>query len=85
MLIAQRIEEALKKVFQESSIDIVNDSEAHRGHAGYTDGETHFKVSIKSSKFSGMSRLQKHRCVHEALGPKLLNEIHALELQLTDD
>ena len=36
MLKAQRIEEALKKVFQESSIDIVNDSEAHRGHAGYT-------------------------------------------------
>ena len=39
-------------MFQESSIDIVNDSEAHREHAGYTDGETHFKVSIKSSKFS---------------------------------
>ena len=85
MLKAQRIEEALKKVFHESSIAIVNESEAHRGHAGYTDGETHFKVSITSSKFCGMSRLQKHRYVHEALGSKLLSEIHALELQLTDD
>ena len=82
---AQAMETALEQVFQKSEIEIVNDSEAHRGHAGYTDGETHFKVSIKSSKFSGMSRLQKHRCVHEALGPKLLSEIHALELQLKED
>ena len=39
---AQSIETALEQVFQESEIEIVNDSEAHRGHSGYSDGETHF-------------------------------------------
>ena len=46
---AQAIEKALERVFQESEIEIVNDSESHRGHGGYSDGETHFKLIIKSS------------------------------------
>ena len=83
MLKAQAMEKALEQVFQESEIEIVNDSEAHRGHGGYSDGETHFKLFIKSSKFNGMSRLKRHRAVHEALGPDLLSQIHALELKLT--
>ena len=41
---AQAIEKALERVFQESEIEIVNDSESHRGHGGYSDGETHFKL-----------------------------------------
>ena len=81
---AQAMETASEQVFQESEIEIVNDSEAHRGHGGYSDGETHFKLIIKSPKFIGMSRLQRHRAVHEALGPDLISQIHALELQLTE-
>ena len=84
MLKAQAMEKALELVFQESEIEIVNDSESHRGHGGYSDGETHFKLIIKSSKFVGMSLLQRHRTVHEALGPDLISQIHALELQLTE-
>ena len=66
MLKAQAMEKALEKVFQESEIEIVNDSESHRGHGGYSDGETHFKLIIKSPKFVGMSLLQRHRAVHQA-------------------
>ena len=84
MLKAQAMEKALKQVFQESEIVIVNDSEAHRGHGGYSDGETHFKLIIKSPKFIGMSRLQRHRTVHQALGRDIISQIHALELQLTE-
>ena len=84
MLKAQAMEKALEQVFRESEIEIVNDSEAHRGHGGYSDGETHFKLIIKSPKFVGMSLLQRHRTVHEALGPDLISQIHALELQLTE-
>ena len=47
MLKVQAMEKALEKVFQESEIEIINDSEAHRGHGGYSDGETHFKLFIK--------------------------------------
>ena len=81
---AKAIKKALDQVFYESEIEIINDSEAHRGHGGYSDGETHFKLCIKSSKFVGMSLLQRHRAVHEALGSDLLSQIHALELQLTE-
>ena len=84
MLKAQAMEKALEQVFQESEIEIVNDSEAHRGHGGYSDGETHFKLIIKSRKFIGMTRLQRHRAVHEALGSNLIGQIHALELELTE-
>ena len=64
---AQAMETALEQVFQESEIEIVNDSEAHRGHGGYSDGETHFKLIIKSPKFIGMSRLQTVSYTHLTL------------------
>ncbi|MBB4631940.1 BolA family protein [Sphingosinicella soli] len=61
-------------------LDVRNDSDRHRGHAGHDGtGESHFTVSIISEAFVGKSRVQRQRAVYAALGD-LMESIHALAI-----
>ncbi len=73
----------LDAAFAPADLAVVDDSESHRGHAGFQEGgESHFNVTIASQAFEGLSRLQRHRAVHEALGADLVGRIHALALKI---
>lgn len=83
MGIQSEIEEKLRATFSPRELEVVDDSESHRGHAGFREGgESHFNVSIASDKFEGMTRIARHRAVHAALGPELIARIHALALDI---
>ena len=42
-----RINKALEASFKGSEISVVDDSESHRGHAGFAEGgESHFQIKI---------------------------------------
>ena len=83
MPVAQEIEDRLTRAFAPTRIEVVDDSESHRGHAGYMEGgESHFNVMIRAAAFAGQSRVARHRAVHAALGPDLLGRIHALALDI---
>ena len=77
------IEARLRAALTPRELEVVDDSESHRGHAGFQEGgESHFNVRIRSDAFKGMNRLARHRAVHAALGPDLIGRIHALALDL---
>jgi BolA protein len=62
-------------------VDLVDESEQHRGHAGYREGgNTHWRLSIVSPRFAGCTVVARHRMVYEALGPLMQNPIHALAI-----
>ncbi len=83
MAIATEIETRLSARFAPDRLEVVDESEAHRGHAGYRDGgESHFRVILRAPAFAGMSRIERHRAVHAALGADLVGKIHALALDL---
>ena len=83
MSVTEEIRTRLEAAFTPSSLDVIDDSERHRGHAGYQEGgESHFNVQIRSNRFDGQSRLQRHRAVHAALGADLVGRIHALSLDI---
>ena len=82
---AEKIEAKLKGAFAPRVLEVVDQSEAHRGHAGFQEGgESHFRVTVESEAFQGLSRIAKHRAVHEALGKELMGEIHALALTVRE-
>lgn len=62
-----------------SRIEILDDSEKHKGHAGARQGG-HYHLNIVSSAFEGCSTLARHRLVHAALGDLMQNGIHALSI-----
>ncbi|MEM7471394.1 MAG: BolA family protein [Pseudomonadota bacterium] len=85
MGIVSEIEQKLADAFAPSVLEVVDDSEAHRGHAGFQEGgESHFNVKIVSESFAGQSRLARHRAVHAAIGPEIIARIHALALDISD-
>lgn len=67
-----------------SWLEVIDESEGHRGHAGYRDGgQTHFRIRMASPAFAGLGRVQRHRLVHRTLGD-IVPRIHALALDLSD-
>jgi len=66
---------------QPVSIDLVDESEQHHGHAGYREGGgTHWRLSIVSPRFAGQSPVARHRMVYQAIGELMHNPIHALAI-----
>ena len=83
MAMADKIEATLREAFDPTELSVVDESEAHRGHAGYQEGgESHFQVTIAAPAFAEMSRVARHRAVHAALGPEIIGKIHALGLTI---
>lgn len=79
----EQIETRLRKALSPRELSVRDDSESHRGHAGYQEGgESHFHVVIRSDAFADKSRIARHRMVHAALGPDLVSQIHALSMDL---
>lgn len=65
-----------------SRIELIDDSEAHRGHGGHNPaGESHFTLRIESAAFAGKSRVERQRLVHHALGDLLDQRVHALSIR----
>jgi BolA protein len=63
-------------------IELVDDSEAHRGHGGYDPaGESHFSLTIESPAFAGKSRVERQRMVYAALGDLMRERVHALSIK----
>ncbi|TBX27556.1 BolA family protein [Nioella sediminis] len=78
---SEKIRDRLERAFAPRHLEVIDESESHRGHAGYQDGgESHFRVVIGADALQPLSRIARHRAIHDALGKDLLNEIHALAL-----
>ncbi|MFC7704053.1 BolA family protein [Plastorhodobacter daqingensis] len=83
MALADDIHARLYDAFAPTLLEVVDDSESHRGHGGWREGgETHFNVTLRAPAFGSMSRIERHRAVHAALGSDLVGRIHALALDI---
>lgn len=82
MLVEQDIRQRLMLALEPTRLDVVNESHLHAGHTNSPGtGESHFRVLVISPKFSGVSRIARHRLVNEALGDLLRDRIHALAIK----
>lgn len=81
MRMQDRIHEKLTEGFAPSLLEIHDDSESHRGHGGFREGEqTHFNVKIRASALNGKSRVAAQRAILSALKDEFADGLHALAL-----
>jgi len=79
--VAAEIENRLRGALAPERLDVIDDSERHRGHAGHDPrGESHFTVIVVSSFFEGQNRVARQRMVNTALGDLLRDRVHALAM-----
>ena len=73
----------LSSQFQPTHLEVIDESNRHRGHAGWREGgETHFRVRIATRQFDGKPRLAQHRAVMTALDAELKGGVHALAIEV---
>ena len=76
------IRRKLNEAFAPEALAVEDESERHRGHAGWREGgETHFRLRIVADAFRGKSRVERHRMVNAALAEEFERGLHALAIE----
>jgi BolA family transcriptional regulator, general stress-responsive regulator len=84
MRTADLITQKLTEAFSPQSLNVVDESHQHEGHAGHRPGgQTHFRIYIVSEQFKGKTRLERHRLINGALSEELAGSVHALAIHAT--
>jgi len=81
--VAKRISEKLEKALSPQTLEVIDESHLHAGHAGSrAGGETHFRVKVVSASFVGKSLIERHRKVNGVLADELKPDgVHALAIE----
>lgn len=78
MKIQSALESKLTEALAPSHLEILNESE---GHGLPRSAEKHFKVVAVSEAFKDLSRIERHRKVHDIVAQELRDHVHALSVQ----
>jgi BolA protein len=81
--VAKRIRQKLEEALSPQTLQVIDESHLHAGHAGSRPGgETHFRVKVVSASFVGKSLIERHRKVNEVLADELKPDgVHALAIE----
>jgi BolA family transcriptional regulator, general stress-responsive regulator len=84
---ANEIAAHLQSALQTTDIEVLDESEAHAGHAGnpgHSHG-THMRVRLSSPLFAGQGRVAQHRLVYDACQPFFARGLHALAIEVVQN
>jgi BolA family transcriptional regulator, general stress-responsive regulator len=81
MRVRDIITEKLTKAFAPLTVEVLDESAQHAGHAGARPGgQTHFRIHIVAEAFKGKSRIERHRMINSVLADELGAGVHALAI-----
>lgn len=75
------IDHRLRSDLAPESLDIVDDSHLHAGHAGAAAGGGHYTVTIVAECFRDKNTMSRHRMIYSALHDMMPKQIHALSIK----
>ncbi|EKD54515.1 MAG: BolA family protein [uncultured bacterium] len=76
------IKERLQQHFSPIMLEVIDDSEKHRGHPGALSGAGHYTVIIQAECFAEQSRVAAHQAIYRVLNDLIPDEIHALQIKI---
>ena len=79
----QRIDKILSNKFDNFLLEIVDNSNLHKGHNNFTgSGETHIKIILTKKNNSPFNRLNIHRIINSLLEEEFKSGLHSLEIKI---
>jgi len=83
---AANLHTTLQQALQATQLEVQDESAQHAGHAGVNASGlgSHFRVRIASPRFAGLSRLERHRLVYDAVQDFMQQGLHALAIETLD-
>lgn len=80
----QLIQQRLQDAFSPTHLEVIDDSEKHKGHAGSRDGAGHYTVMIASIYLKDQTRVAAHQKIYEVLNDLIPSQIHAVRIKIID-
>ncbi len=74
------LEAKLREALDATHVEVIDESHLHAGHAGARDGGGHYRATIVSEKFEGLSRVRAQQLVYGSVDDWMGKEIHALSI-----
>ena len=79
----QRIYNILSIKFDKFVLEIIDNSNLHKGHNNFKgNGETHIKIILTKKDNSPFNRLNIHRIINKLLEEEFKNGLHSLEIKI---
>ena len=76
------IEKKLEKKINFEKLEIIDNSQKHKGHKFFSEDKYHLHLKIKSLYLRSLSRLNAQKIIMNILKEDLKNKIHALEISI---
>jgi len=71
----EEVRERIEDGFEDADVEVVEEE-----HEDERSDGAHFGLVVVSDEFDGMSRVDRHRAVYDALGEAMGGDIHAVEI-----
>jgi BolA protein len=78
------MEKLLTAALEPESCEIIDEGHLHIGHEGARGDRGHYRIRIASPRFHGLSRIAQHRLVYTALADLMVDEIHAVSVEVVE-
>ena len=79
----QRIGNLLSKKFNDFLLEIIDNSNLHKGHNNFTGiDETHIKIILTKKNNISINRLNIHRIINKLLEDEFTSGLHSLEIKI---
>ena len=75
------IEAKLREGLAAEFVEVIDESHLHAGHVGARSGGGHFRATIVSDRFEGLSTVEAQRLVYALLADEMGSQIHALSMR----
>ena len=76
------IEKKLKEKINFEKLEIIDNSQKHKGHKIFSEEKYHLHLKIKSLYLKSISRLSAQKLIMNLLKEDLKTKIHALEISI---
>ena len=79
----QRIDKILSNKFDNFLLEIVDNSNLHKGHNNFTgNNETHIKIILTKKNKISINRINIHRIINNLLEQEFKSGLHSLEIKI---
>ena len=79
----QRIDKIVSKKLKNFLIEVVDNSNLHKGHNNFTgQDETHIKIILTKKNNIAINRLNIHRIINKLLEDEFTSGLHSLEIKI---
>ena len=76
----EKIKKKLKKEIKFEKIEIINNSDKHKGHKNFSKDRYHLHLKIQSLYLKSITRLSAQKLIMNILKDDLKNKIHAIQI-----